>query len=92
MGLNNEVITENAEGDILRSKRYSNRPVGDCTEAMPLDNSLFRDLRMSLDIHVTPTSLLPKDNPRRFLKGTPKKIIKSIRRLWQDIEGVYPTT
>ena len=55
-----------------------------------LDNSLFRDLRTSLDIHVTLTSLLPKDDPRRFSKGTPKKIVQSIKRLWNDVDGVSP--
>ncbi len=73
LGCNDEVVTENADGEVLKSKRYSRRPVGDCAEAMPLDNSLFRDLRTSLDIHVTLTSLLAKDDPRRFSKGTPKK-------------------
>ena len=73
LGCNDEVITENAEGEIIKNKRYACRPVGDCAEAMPLDNSLFRDLRTSLDIHVTLTSLLPKDDPRRFSKGTLKK-------------------
>ena len=90
LGLNNEVITENAEGEILKSKRYAGRPVGDCAEAMPLDNSLFRDLRTSLDIHVMLTSLLEKDDPRRFSKGTPKKIVQSISRLWWQENGVSP--
>ena len=73
LGLNNEAITENEDCEIIKSKRYAHRLVGDCAEAMPLDNSLFRDLRTSLDIHVTLTSLLPKDDPRRFSKGTLKK-------------------
>ena len=73
LDMKNEVIIENAYGDMLKSKRYANRPVGECAEAtVPLDNFLFRDLRKSLDIHITLTSLLSKDVPRMFMKGTPK--------------------
>jgi len=92
LGCNDEVITENKEAKIISSKRYKGRPVGDCPEAMPLDNSLFRDLRASLDIHVTLTSLLPKEDSRRFSKGTPKQIVDAVRRLWdpQDGGGVAP--
>ena len=53
-GCNDEVINENVEGEILKSKRYMSKPVGDCVEAMPLDKSLFRDLKTLLDIYVTP--------------------------------------
>ena len=41
---------------------------------MPLDNSLFRDFRCSFDFHVTMTCMLPRTEPRRFSKATPKLI------------------
>jgi len=90
LGLNDviEVIDEN--GVVCRSKRYGGRPVGDCTEVMPLDNSLFRDLRTSNDIHVALSYWLPLNDKRRFSKSTPLAIRHSIARLWDPISGVSP--
>ena len=65
-----EVITV---GEKLNDN-YSGRPVGNCVEAMTLDNILFRDVRNSMDYHVESTSTLPLDNPLRFHKATPKEI------------------
>ena len=57
---------------------------------MPLDNSLFRDLHCSLDEHVAVTSMLQRDDPRRFSKATPRLIKCSLERLWDQDNGVSP--
>ena len=72
------------------SENYAGRPVGNCAEAMPLDNSLFRDVRTSVDTHVGMTSVLPLDDPRRFSKATPKEIMRTLDRLWDPVTGVTP--
>ena len=90
LGLNDLIIVTDNEGNEKRSKNYAGRPVGDCPELMPLDNSLFRDFRGSFDEHVTLTSMAPRIEPRRFSKATPKLIGSAIERLWDPVNGVAP--
>ena len=90
LGLNDEIIVTDADGKVKKSTRYKGRPVGDCPELMPLDNSLFRDLRTSVDQHVGITSMLSRDDKRRFSKATPKLIIDTINRIWDPDNGVSP--
>ena len=92
LGLNDEIVIVDTNGKATTNKRYKGRPVGDCPEAMPLDNSLFRDLRCSFDTHVVLTCMLPQDDARRFSKATPKIIIKALKRLWDPETGVVPSS
>ena len=92
LGLNNEISIEDSEGKTKVNTRYKGHPVGDCPEAMPQDNSLFRDLRTSFDTHITLTSMLARDDPRRFNKATPKEITRCIEKLWHPITGVVPSS
>ena len=92
LGCNNEIIIENENGVPKINKNYKGRPVGDCMELMPLDNSLFRDLRTCFDMHVTLTSILPSTDLRRFSKSTPKCITSSISRIWDPETGVSPSS
>ena len=41
LGMNDEIIVVDQEGNVKVNTRYSGRPVGNCMELMPLDNSLF---------------------------------------------------
>lgn len=82
------VVDEN--GNEKRSTHYKGRPVGDCPEIMPLDNSLFRDFRCCFDDHVVLTSMAPREYPRRFSKATPKTIGAAVERLWDPGTGVTP--
>ena len=90
LGCNDEISIVMENGDIKTNKIYAGRPVGDYPEAMPLDNSLFRDLRCSFDYHVTMTCMLPREDQRRFSKVTPKLICSAIKRLWDPVKGVVP--
>ena len=90
LGLNDEIIIVDENGIAKRNIHYSGRPVGDCPETMPLDNSLFRDFRCSFDFHVTMTCMLPRTDPRRFSKATPKLIGLAVKRIWDPLEGVAP--
>ena len=90
LGCNDEIIVVDANGNEKRSTRYKGRPVGDCTETMPPDNSLFRDVCCSFDLHVTLTSALPCNDPRCFSKATPRLITSAIERLWDPETGVVP--
>ena len=90
LGLNDLIEVEDDDGNVKSSKNYAGRPVGNCPEAMPLDNSLFRDFRTCMDQHVGITSFLPLDDPSRFSKATPKLIMSTVNRLWDPVTGVSP--
>ena len=90
LGCNDEIVICDEEGNEKVNTRYSGRPVGNCMELMPLDNSLFRDTRTSTDLHVMLTCMLPRNDPRRFSKSTPKEITQMIERIWDPVEGVSP--
>ena len=81
---------KDADGKEKTSRSYKGRPVGDCPEAMPLDNSLFRDFRTSMDRHIGITSILAIEDPLRFSKATPIEIMKTVNRLWDPVTGVSP--
>ena len=85
MGVNNEVrVFDSIGGNLKKSKNFASRPVGDSPEIMPNDNSLFRDLRCSLDINVALTYHLASSDPRKFSKATPKTISSAIFRIWES--------
>ena len=90
LGCNDEIVICDEDGNEKVNTRYSGRPVGNCMELMPLDNSLFRDTRTAADLHVTLTCMLPRHDPRRFSKATPKEITRMIERIWDPVEGVSP--
>lgn len=52
---------------------YSQRPVGNSPEMMPLDCSCFSFLDDALSRHVLFTAALPFDNPNKFSLATTKK-------------------
>ena len=90
LDLNGEVIIADENGEMKINRYYKGKPVGNCPELMPLDNSLFRDFRTCFDMHVTLTSILHRTDPRRFSKATPKCITSSIERIWDPETGVSP--
>ena len=83
LGVNDVVTVLDEDGKVRKSRRYGGRPTGDSPELMPNDNSLFRDLRCALDLNTALTFHLPRDDPRRFSKATPKEISRAILRLWE---------
>ena len=85
LGLNDSITVGEKTSD-----NYAGRPVGNCAEAIPLDNSLFRDVRTSMDTHVGMTSVLALDDPLRFSKATPREIMSTLDRLWDPVTGVTP--
>jgi hypothetical protein len=89
MGISDEVFYEK-EGELVPSGRYAGRPVGNSPELMPLDNSLFRDLRTSLNLHIGFTAHLPDTDERKYSKSTPKRIDQAIVRLWDPETGISP--
>ena len=91
-GMNDKIVIDDGNGKVITNLRYKGRPVGYCPEAMPLDNSLFRDLRTSLDKHITLTCMLAQDDPRRFTKATPKEIVRCIEKIWNQKTGVAPSS
>ena len=72
---------------------YANRPVGNLPELMCLDMSLNKDVWESLQMHVTMTQKLDKNDPRRFSNAPPNKVVKSIRWLLNPDEiDIVPTS
>ena len=61
-GMNDKIVIDDGNGKVITNLTYKGRPVGDCPKAMPLDNSLFRDLRTSLDKHLTLTCIHSNSN------------------------------
>ena len=90
LGCNDSIVIVDEEGVEKTNTRYCGKPVGNCPELMPLDNSLFRDTRTSADLHNSLTCMLPRTDPRRFSKATPKEITRMIERIWDPVEGVAP--
>ena len=90
LGLNDEIIINENEENERRSTAYHGRPVGDCQEMMPLDNSLFQDFKCSYDNHVTLAYQLPCTGPLRISRATPKHIENAVRRIWGSATGVSP--
>ena len=54
LGLNDSIEVGDKSSD-----NYVGKSVGNSAEAIPLDNSLLRDVRTSVDCHVGITSVLP---------------------------------
>ena len=92
LGMNDEIIVVDQEGNEKINTRYRGRPVGNCMELMPLDNSLFCDLQCSFDLHVTLTCSLPCNDPHCFSKATPKEITSAIKQIWDPVTGVAPVS
>ena len=89
MGISEEVFWEK-EGVLDISRRYNGRPVGNSPELMPLDNSLFRDFRASLNLHIGLTAHLPDTDVRKFCKSTPNRLDKAVRKIWHPETGISP--
>ena len=72
--------------------RYEDSLPENSPEFMPLDNSLFNDLELSLDWHCAVTAYLKHDSPKKFTKATPKAISSAVARIWNHMlpgeEGV----
>ena len=62
---------------------YADQPVGDSPEMMPLDSSLFEDLHAGICCHMTKTTLLPNDNPKKFSLATPKECTQAYTCIFQ---------
>ena len=63
--------------------RYHGRPVGNTPELMPLDCSLFNDLRLGLDYYVMYTSLMINGDVKKFAFDTVFQVEHAIQRLWE---------
>ena len=88
MDISKEVCWE--KDGLKVSRRYNGRPVGNSPELMPLDNSLFRDFRSSLNLHVGLTAHLPDTDIRKFCKSTPKRLDRAVSRIWDPTRGIAP--
>ena len=89
MGISEEVFWQK-EGVLEVSRRYNGRPVGNSPELMPLDNSLFRDFRASLNLHIGLTAHLPDTDVRKFCKSTPNRLDEAVRKIWHPETGISP--
>ena len=91
LGVSDKIrVIDDATGEIRTSARYRNRPPGDSPELMPCDNSLFRDLKCSLDLCCGLTNHLPKTDPRRFSKATPKLLASAVKTIYDPVNGIAP--
>ena len=57
---------------------------------MPLDNSLFRDFRASLNLRIRLTAHLPDTDVRKFYKSTPNRLDKAVLKIWNPETGISP--
>ena len=90
LGCNDVVRVLGEDGLMQDSTRFKGRFVGNSPELNPLDNSLFRDLRTSLNLHVAATWNMEKSDTLKFSLGTPKEITRAFLRIWDPTNGVAP--
>ena len=90
LGCNDEVWAMK-DGELKKNTRYKGRPVGNCPELMPLDNSLFRDFRLNLSLNVAATWHLDKKDLKKFSLATPNEITRAMERLWDPENGTSPS-
>ena len=64
------------------NSKYSNRPIGNSPEMMPLDCSLNKDLHEGVGWLCALTSNLSSDDPKKFDKSTPKRARNAYPRAW----------
>ena len=75
--------------DLNKDTAYEGRPVGNSPELQPLDCSLFSDLGHDLSRHVRMTKDLENDDPLKFSRSTPRRLARSLTRLWwHEADGV----
>ena len=82
--MNNEIIIVDKNNNEKRSTRYSGRPVGDFVELLPTSDSVFCDLRSSVDLHVSLTYSFPHNDPCQ--------ITSAIEHIWDHDRGVTPSS
>ena len=76
-------------GNTNKGTRYHNKVVGNSPEmCRALDSHGFADFKVSIAYHVSLTSVYDKEDPRRFLTGTPEDLWKTMTRCWE----VEPTS
>ena len=69
---------------------YRDRPIGNSPELCCLDNSLNKDVHEQVNRHISFTSTLPKDDPKKFSIATPKAGTKAYLRIFDPENGVAP--
>ena len=67
--------------------RYENSPVGNSPELMPLDTTLFQDLKLSVQRHVIFTCNLPPNDPKKFTLATISSAKKAYLRILNGSPG-----
>ena len=72
--------------------RHHEKSAGNSPEFMPLDNSLFADLKRGHDRHVAVTMHLPKHDIRKFCNRTPHTISRGIKKLVESPELGIPSS
>jgi len=66
---------------------YTDRPVGDLPEMIPLDCSLFEDLHAGVHRHVSTTYFLENDDPKMFSLASPTHISSAYTHLFKPAHG-----
>ena len=66
---------------------YAGRPVGNSTEAMPLDFFLNKDIKDSLRHHQVVTTNLQRNDPLKFCLSTPNRIDSAVVRPFNPLLG-----
>ena len=61
---------------------YSNRPIGNSPEVMPLDCNLNKDLHEGVNWLCSITNRLDDSNPVKFSKTTSKRMLSAYARAW----------
>ena len=68
---------------------YEDRPVGNSPEMMPLDASLNKDHDDGVRLHMSVTSHLNDDDPKKFSLSTPKRGSSAYLRVWEGIPSSH---
>jgi hypothetical protein len=79
-------------GHLQEGTRYHESIPGDSPELMSLDETLNTDIHESAPYHVTITSHLPNDDPRKYSFSIPKEIFRAYLRLVDPLNGGAPSS
>jgi hypothetical protein len=78
--------------DLQPEKRYRKSIPGDSPELNILDETCNADIHSSTRYHISITSRLQKDDPRKFSFATPNEISRAYLRITDPITGNAPSS
>ena len=78
-----------SENNLNKNTLYTNRPIGNLPEVMPLDSNLNKDLHEGVNSLCSITNHLDNSNPAKISKTASKQMLSAYARAW-DTSSLLP--